>query len=48
MCKWQGVVTAERAGDTAGAAIARQQLLKNYLRDPLHLIVRSRLTTPST
>ncbi len=48
LCKWQGVVTAQKAGDKAGAAIAREQLLKNYLRDPLHLIVRSQLTTPST
>ncbi|MBA2354148.1 MAG: hypothetical protein H0V80_05710 [Acidobacteria bacterium] len=43
LCKWQGVVTAEKAGDTAGAAIARDQLLKHYGRDPLHLVMRSRL-----
>ncbi len=44
LCKWQGIVAAEKAGETASAAIARDQLLKNYARDPLHLIVRSRLT----
>jgi tetratricopeptide (TPR) repeat protein len=48
VCKWQGVVTAEKAGDKAGAAAAREQLLKIYLRDPVHLIMRSRLTSPST
>lgn len=48
LCKWQGVVIAEKAGDKAGAAIARDRLLKKYERDPLHLIVRSRLTTPAT
>jgi tetratricopeptide (TPR) repeat protein len=46
LCKWQGVVTAEKAGDKTGAAAARDRLLKNYLRDPLHLIVWSRLSTP--
>ena len=48
MCKWQGVVAAEKAKDVAGAAAARQQLLKVYGRDPVHLIVRSRLSTPRT
>ena len=33
MCKWQAVVAAEKAGDTAGAAAAREQLLKNYGRE---------------
>lgn len=47
LCKWQGVLTAEKAGDKAGAALARDQLLKNYLRDPVHLIVWSRLSTPA-
>jgi tetratricopeptide (TPR) repeat protein len=44
VCKWQGVVTAEKAGDKAGAAAARTTLLKNYLRDPGHLVMRSRLS----
>jgi tetratricopeptide (TPR) repeat protein len=44
LCKWQGVVTAGKAGDKAGAAKAREQLLKVYARDPVHLIVRARLT----
>ena len=43
-CKWQGVVTAEKAGDKAGADTARAQLLKIYGRDPLALVVRSRLS----
>lgn len=46
-CKWQGVVTAEKAGDKAGAATARAQLLKTYVRDPVALIVRSRLSPPA-
>jgi tetratricopeptide (TPR) repeat protein len=48
MCKWQGVVAAEKAGDKAGAAAAREQLLKIYGRDPVHLIIRSRLAPPPT
>ena len=44
ICKWQGVMTAEKAGDKAGAAVAREQLLKNYARDPVALFVRSRLS----
>jgi tetratricopeptide (TPR) repeat protein len=44
MCKWQGVVAAEKAGDKAGAASLREQLLKVYQRDPGHLMIRSRLT----
>ena len=43
-CKWQGVVTAEKAVDKAGAETARAQLLKIYGRDPLALVVRSRLS----
>ncbi|MEO7271745.1 MAG: tetratricopeptide repeat protein [Vicinamibacterales bacterium] len=46
-CKWQGVVTAEKAGDKAGAETARVQLLKIYGRDPLALVVRSRLAPAS-
>ena len=48
MCKWQSVMTAEKAGDKAGAAAAREQLLKRYARDPVHLIIRSRLAPPRT
>jgi tetratricopeptide (TPR) repeat protein len=47
-CKWQGVVTAEKAGDKAGADTARAQLLKIYGRDPLALVVRSRLSPPAS
>jgi tetratricopeptide (TPR) repeat protein len=48
MCKWQSVKVAEKAGDKATAEAARAKLLKNYARDPLHLVVRSRLTAPAT
>lgn len=48
MCKWMGVVAAEKAGDKAGATAAREQLLKTYGRDPLHLIMRSRLAPVRT
>jgi Flp pilus assembly protein TadD len=48
MCKWQGVIAAEKAGDKAGAAAARELVLKIYRRDPVHLIVRSRLAGPRT
>jgi Flp pilus assembly protein TadD len=47
MCKWQSVVTAEKAGDKAGAESVRDQLLKIYGRDPFALVVRSRLS-PAT
>ena len=43
-CKWQGVVTAEKAGDKVGADAARAQQLKIYARDPLALVVRARLS----
>jgi tetratricopeptide (TPR) repeat protein len=42
-CRMEGVLAAERAGDKAGAAAARDALLELYERDTLHLIVRSRL-----
>ena len=48
LCRWQGVVAAGRAGDKAGAAAARESLLKHYQRDPVALIVRSRLTPAKT
>jgi tetratricopeptide (TPR) repeat protein len=47
LCKWQGVLAAEKAGDKAAAAAARDQLLKHYLRDPVHLILWSRLSRPA-
>jgi tetratricopeptide (TPR) repeat protein len=47
-CQWQSILVAERAGDAAGAAMTRDRLLKNYLRDPLHMIARGRLTAPKS
>ncbi len=47
MCKWQSVTAAEKAGDKAAAEAARAKLLKNFARDPLHLIIRSRLAAPA-
>ena len=47
-CKWDGVLAAEKAGDKAGATAARDTLLKLYLRNSTHLIVRSRLTQPTS
>jgi hypothetical protein len=43
LCKWNGIIAAEKAGDVAGADRAREELLKLYLRDPLHLVIRTRL-----
>jgi tetratricopeptide (TPR) repeat protein len=43
LCKWNGILAAEKAGDVAGADRAREELLKLYLRDPLHLVIRTRL-----
>jgi len=48
MCRWSGVLAAEKAGDKAGATTARDRLLKIYRRDPVHLIIRSRLTPQKT
>jgi hypothetical protein len=43
------VLAAQKANDRPGAAAAREQLLKVYQRDPLHLLIRTRLTaTPTT
>jgi tetratricopeptide (TPR) repeat protein len=49
-CKYQRVLAAEKAGDAPGAAAARDAILKLYARDPVHLMVRSRLaaTRPRT
>jgi hypothetical protein len=48
ICKTQGVLAAEEAGDKAGATARREQLLKTYERDPVHLIMRSRLASRGT
>jgi hypothetical protein len=42
-CRLQIVISAEKAGDKQGAAAARTEILKLYVRDPVHLWVRSRL-----
>lgn len=47
-CKSEGVLAAEKAGDKADAAAARDALLKLYQRNAMHLIVRSRLTQPTS
>jgi tetratricopeptide (TPR) repeat protein len=43
LARWRGMTAAEMAGDKAAAASARDTLLKVYQRDPLHLIIRSRI-----
>jgi hypothetical protein len=43
LCRWQGVLAAQKAGDAAGATAAREKLLAVYVRDPVHLYVRTRL-----
>ena len=45
-CKWQSVMVVEKAGDKTGAAATRDAILKTYKRDPVHLVVRSRLAPP--
>ncbi|HKH70657.1 MAG TPA: tetratricopeptide repeat protein [Vicinamibacterales bacterium] len=49
-CRRQIAAAAQKAGDKDGAEAARAALLKLYVRDPVHLWVRSRLmaTTGST
>ena len=42
-CRYRLVLSAEKAGDAAGAAAARESLLRTYERDFIHLLVRSRL-----
>jgi tetratricopeptide (TPR) repeat protein len=42
-CRMQIVTAAQKAGDKSGAEMARETLLKLYVRDPVHLWVRSRL-----
>jgi hypothetical protein len=48
VCKWQGVVAAEKAGDKAAAAAQREQLLQIYQRNAVHLIIRTRLVPVRT
>ena len=36
-------MAAEKARDAAAVKAAREQLLKIYVRDPVHLIARARL-----
>ncbi len=45
MCRWEGLLAAEKARDKAGATAVREQLLKVYQRDPVHLIIRSRVSS---
>ena len=42
-CRLQLVTAADKANDKPGADVARAATLKLYLRDPVHLWVRSRL-----
>ena len=42
-CKYQLVVAAEKAGDGSTAAAARDRLLKLYQREPVHVVIRSKL-----
>ena len=44
ICALNRLRAAEKAGDKAAAAAARELALKIYRRDPLGLIVRSRLS----
>jgi Flp pilus assembly protein TadD len=46
-CRWQLVIAADKANDKPGAEAARAATLKLYLRDPVHLWVRSRLQSKS-
>jgi hypothetical protein len=46
-CRLQIVTAADKAGDKAGAEAARAELLKLFVRDPVHVLVRSRLTRPA-
>ena len=43
LARWRSIAAAQAAGDKAAADSARQTLMKIYVRDPLHLIIRSRL-----
>ena len=43
-CKYQLVLAAQKAGDTAAAGAARDRIVKLYQRAPAHIVVRARLT----
>jgi len=43
ICAWQKTLAAQKAGDKASAAAARELALKIYRRDTASLVVRSRL-----
>ena len=47
-CRMQIVTAARKAGDKPGAEAARAAILKLYVRDPVHLWVRSRLQEDPT
>ena len=42
-CRWQLVLVCERAGDRVAADLARQGVLRLFVRDPMYLYVRSKL-----
>jgi hypothetical protein len=42
-CRMQIVTAAQKAGDKPGVEAARSAILKLYVRDPVHLWVRSQL-----
>jgi Flp pilus assembly protein TadD len=46
-CRYQGVLAAQKAGDAAAADRARDAVLRMFVRDPVHLIVRSQLAKPT-
>jgi tetratricopeptide (TPR) repeat protein len=46
IARWRAMTAADMSGDKAAAASAREKLLKTYERDPLHLIIRSRIGAP--
>jgi Flp pilus assembly protein TadD len=47
VCAWQKAVAADKAGDKAAGAAAREVALKIYRRDTAGLVVRSRLSAPA-
>lgn len=48
LCTWRGMVTAQKTKDSAGADAARTALLKTLKRDPLYLVIWSRVAAPKT
>jgi tetratricopeptide (TPR) repeat protein len=43
IARWRAMAAADAAGDKAAAASARETLLKTYQRDPVALLIRSRI-----